>query len=495
MTPRTNVLIVDDQPENLLTLEAVLEPLGQNLVRAESGEAALRRLLQDDFALILLDIQMPGLDGFETAELIKARPRTRNLPIIFLTAINKELRHIHRGYETGAVDYLFKPFDPVVLRSKVAVFLDLHDKTEALRLSEERLRLLVEHVEDHAVLWCDADARVATWNAAAERITGLRAPEILGEPFARLYPAGASGRHDPAGHLAIARARGMWHEPEGLRTRADGRFYWASTTVTAVQGSTGELVGYSVVLQDVTERRRTDIALRTRAEALEQINHDLEQFVAVVSEDLAEPLGSVAGSVRELQALGEGLGDEARRLVEDIGDEADAMRARIEDLLRYSRIAQDELQRAPVDCGALVERVLADLGEQGRTQEAAIDVGRLPTVDADERLLSLLFANLLDNALRFADPDAGARVTLHAEADAGLWLFRVSDEGIGLDYGDVERVFELFERVHPDASSGSGIGLTICRRIVERHGGRIWAEPQPEGGTSFVFTLPSAELA
>jgi hypothetical protein len=494
MTPRTNVLIVDDQPENLLTLEAVLEPLGQNLVRAESGEAALRRLLQDDFALILLDIQMPGLDGFETAELIKARPRTRNIPIIFLTAINKELRHIHRGYETGGVDYLFKPFDPVVLRSKVAVFLDLHDKTEALRLSEERLRLLVEHVEDHAVIWCDADARVATWNAGAERITGLREPEILGEPFARLYPPESSGRHDPAGHLAIARARGMWHEPEGLRTRADGRFYWASTTVTAVQGSGGELVGYSVLVQDVTERRRTDIALRNRAEALEQINHDLEQFVAVLSEDLGEPLGSIAGSVRELQAADE-LGDAARKLVDGIGAETEGMRARIEDLLRYSRVAQDELQRAPVDCAAVVERALADLAEQGRSPGASIEVGPLPTVDADEELLSLVFANLLDNALRYADPELGARVTVHAEADAGLWLFRVSDEGIGLDYGDVERVFELFERVHPDAYPGSGIGLTICRRIVERHGGRIWAEPQPEGGTSFVFTLPSAEPA
>ncbi len=495
MTARANVLIVDDQPENLLALEAVLEPLGQNLVRAESGEAALRRLLQDDFALILLDIQMPGLDGFETAELIKARPRTRNVPIIFLTAINKELRHIHRGYETGGVDYLFKPFDPVVLRSKVAVFLDLHDKTEALRLSEERLRLLVEHVEDHAVIWCDADARVATWNAGAERVTGLREAEILGEPFARLYPPGSSGRHDPAGHLAIARARGMWHEPEGLRTRADGRFYWASTTVTAVQGSGGELVGYSVLVQDVTERRRTDIALRTRAEALEQINHDLEQFVAVVSEDLGEPLESIAGSVRELQALGQRLEDGARQLVDGIGAETDGMRARVEDLLRYSRVAQDELQRTSVDCASVVERALAQLAEQGRSADASIDVGPLPTVDADEELLSLVFTNLLDNALRYADPELGARVAVHAEADGGLWLFRVSDEGIGLDYGDVERVFELFERVHPDAYPGSGIGLTICRRIVERHGGRIWAEPQPEGGTSFVFTLPTAELA
>ena len=130
---RPSVLLVDDRPENLLALTAVLEPLDVRLKTAGSGEAALRALLGEDFAVVLLDVQMPGLNGFDTARLIKARERSRHIPIIFLTAINKEDQYVFRGYEVGAVDYLFKPFNPDVLRSKVAVFVDLHHARERLR--------------------------------------------------------------------------------------------------------------------------------------------------------------------------------------------------------------------------------------------------------------------------------------------------------------------------------------------------------------------------
>jgi signal transduction histidine kinase len=135
-----SILLVDDRPENLLALEAILEPLGQRLVRATSGEEALRHLLVQDFALILLDVQMPGMNGFEAAELIKARERSRAIPIIFLTAINKEDAYVFRGYEVGAVDYLFKPFNPDVLRSKVSVFVEMHHRREQLRHQEQQLR-------------------------------------------------------------------------------------------------------------------------------------------------------------------------------------------------------------------------------------------------------------------------------------------------------------------------------------------------------------------
>ena len=137
---RANLLLVDDRPQNLTALEAILEPLGHNLVSVNSGEAALKELLIREFACILLDVQMPDLDGFETAELIKQRERTSHIPIIFLTAISKEERHVFRGYSAGAVDYMFKPFDPDILRSKVAVFVELWEKTEQLKRQSELLR-------------------------------------------------------------------------------------------------------------------------------------------------------------------------------------------------------------------------------------------------------------------------------------------------------------------------------------------------------------------
>jgi len=136
----SNILLVDDRSENLLALEAILEPLGHRLVSVISGEEALRQLLREEFAVILLDVQMPGLDGFETAELIKRRDRTRHVPILFLTAISKDAQHVFRGYQTGAVDYIFKPFDPEILRSKVAVFIELHEQRQELARHEELLR-------------------------------------------------------------------------------------------------------------------------------------------------------------------------------------------------------------------------------------------------------------------------------------------------------------------------------------------------------------------
>ena len=189
----TKILLVDDRPENLLALEAILEPLGQELLYAHSGEDALRRLLHEDVAVILLDVQMPILDGFETAALIKQRERTRHIPIIFVTAISKDDEHVFRGYETGAVDYVFKPFNPDVLRSKVAVFIELHEKTEQLqrqtellkdqelaevrRESEERYRFLAEAQPDQ--IWTALPNGELDY--VNQRATRLLRAAVLGE--------------------------------------------------------------------------------------------------------------------------------------------------------------------------------------------------------------------------------------------------------------------------------------------------------------------------
>ena len=185
--PIVNLLLVDDHEENLVALRAILEPLGENLVSANSGEEALRALLHHDFACILLDVQMPGLDGFDTAELIKQRERSKTIPIIFLTAISKEERHVFRGYSAGAVDYLFKPFDPEVLRSKVAVFIELHRKTAELkrqgellrerdvaeerRVSEDRYRQLADAMPQ--IVWAaDREGRATYYNRRWFEYTG-----------------------------------------------------------------------------------------------------------------------------------------------------------------------------------------------------------------------------------------------------------------------------------------------------------------------------------
>ena len=180
MVQKAKILLVDDRPENLLALEAILSALDQTLVRASSGEEALKALLTDDFAVILLDVQMPGMDGFETAAHIKRRERTRDIPIIFLTAINHGPHHTFRGYAAGAVDYISKPFDPWVLRAKVSVFVELYMKNCQLREQAALLRLQLEGggkatagggAKEPAGLLAELSARLAAVEEQAEALS------------------------------------------------------------------------------------------------------------------------------------------------------------------------------------------------------------------------------------------------------------------------------------------------------------------------------------
>src|SRR3954453_2692220 len=182
---QASVLLVDDQPENLVALSAVLEPLGQDLVHASSGEEALKLLLKQEFALILLDVQMPGPDGFETAALIKQRERTRHIPIIFVTAVSKDTEHVFRGYSEGAVDYLLKPYDPAVLRSKVAVFVELYEQTAALEESEERFRTAFVNAPSGMAVVAP-EGRILQVNRALADMVGRSQEDLVGSRWESL---------------------------------------------------------------------------------------------------------------------------------------------------------------------------------------------------------------------------------------------------------------------------------------------------------------------
>src|SRR4051812_5703575 len=208
------ILLVDDRAENLLALEAILEPLGQTLVRAQSGEEALRHLLDREFAVILLDVQMPGLNGFETARMIKARERTKHIPIIFLTAISKDESYVFEGYSVGAVDYMAKPFQPAILRSKVQVFVELYLQQRRITEQEQRLHeverkeLELRHMGEllqsearfreivgtamDAIIVFDADGKIALVNRAAEQMFATTSADAVGGAITRFFPEGMS---------------------------------------------------------------------------------------------------------------------------------------------------------------------------------------------------------------------------------------------------------------------------------------------------------------
>ena len=385
MSTEDAVLIVDDRPDNLLALEAVLEPLDVRVVRASSGAEALKRLLTEEFAVILLDVQMPGLDGFETARLIKGREKTRHVPIIFLTAISREVEHQLRGYGSGAVDYLSKPFEPVVLQSKVSVFVALHRQT---RLIAEQKDLLARRLE---------------------------------------------------------------------------------------------------------ELHRAQAALARQSAELERSNAELERFALVASHELREPLLVLSGLL-ELVADRQGRRHDGESA--DLVDRARAGVTRIcellDRLLDYARVTGAGFEPTTVPLDEVLGEAREELAGRIEETDARVTADPLPTVSGDPWQLRNLFVHLLDNALRYRAGPPEVHVGLSRRD--GQWVVSVTDNGVGMSDDQLARLFTVFTRLHPvDGRPGAGLGLALCRRVVERHGGSIWAESVPGKGTTVSFSLPAGE--
>jgi PAS domain S-box-containing protein len=260
----TNILIVDDQEQNLTALEAVLEPLGQRLVRARSGEEALLALLKEDFALILLDVQMPDMDGFQTATLVKQREKTRHIPIIFLTALSKELHHVFRGYSAGGVDYVVKPFDPMILRSKVSVFVDLYRTARQLRESEERFRTAFANAPIGVIL-ASPDAEIIQVNRALANLLGYREGDLAGKPVADiLHPDERAAAMDEFAKVVSGETASPFHR-EMRHLRSDGVPVWTMLNSSVVRDAAGEPLHVIAQVEDITERKEAERERAARA--------------------------------------------------------------------------------------------------------------------------------------------------------------------------------------------------------------------------------------
>jgi len=368
--------------------------------------------------------------------------------------------------------------------------------------AEERYRTLVNALEEGVVLM-EPDGRVAGANPAAKRIVG-------GEP-AELDPervVDADGRPLPPAvwPATITRLTGAPCTRRELGIRhPDATVTWVLVSTHALRSDEHDRGPYPVVVSfaDITAQRRAvaELAgahreLERRAVELERSNADLAQFAAVASHDLSEPLRTVASYLGLLRRRHGGeLGRDADAFIDHAVDAAQRMRALIDDLLAYARVGRGEEARgAPVDLGETVAATLRSLAPAVAEARASVHVGPLPAVTGDAPLLGQLFQNLLANALKFRG-ERPLEVRVSAERARRAWRFRVADNGIGVDPAAAEQIFGMFQRGGEDeegSRGGTGIGLAICRRIVERHGGRIWVEPTPGGGATFRFTIPDA---
>ena len=509
-----SVLLVDDRPANLVALEATLAPLGVRTVSAVSGPEALRRLLAEEFALVLLDVQMPGMDGFETATLMKRHPRTAHVPVIFVTAIHREPAHLFRGYERGAVDYLTKPFDPNILRSKVRVFVDLFVKERQLReqsallheresrdrehRTEERFRALLDSMP--LCVWAlGADGTPVYANRSWLEYAGADAGAQ--GPMAALHP-----EDEPAVRTDVQMAlqRGQPIELEyRLRSARDGSYRWHAVRFLPQRDPEGIVTGWIGTATDIENFKRAqdahaDLAVKEREarEAAEAANRAKDEFLATLSHELRTPLNAMVGWTHMLRSRTLSA-DKEQKALETIERNARAQAELIEDILDVSRIIAGKLRIEihPVDLPSIVDVAVDAVRPAAEAKGIVLErrTGELPErFTGDAVRLQQAIWNLLSNAIKFTP--AGGRVELDVGADEKQVIVQVTDTGCGISPEFKPYVFDRFRQL--DSSSkrthgGLGIGLAIVRHVVELHGGTVSCESAgPERGATFTLRLP-----
>lgn len=405
------ILLVDDREDNLLSIETILEPDGYKFVKANSGRQALKILLQEfDFAMILMDVKMPNLNGFETAALIYEREKLKHIPIIFITANNFGDDNIFKGYQAGAVDYIYKPINPGVLRAKVTVLIDLYKKNRQLLAQEQRLVAINKNLE----------LEIKERKASEEKVKQLNRQ----------------------------------------------------------------------LLENIA--------------SLESANKDLDRFAFMASHDLQEPLRKIRMfSDRLFLKYQDLLDDDGKTNILRIQKAAERMQNLITDILTFSKISVDKAAFVETNINTLIDEVLVDLDEEIRSKNASVTVGKIPLLSVNPGLIKPLFQNLIGNALKYSKQDSPPRITIAAESLSNVngksvkefsdkfCKILIQDNGIGFDQKYAEEIFGMFKRLHHNSEfQGTGIGLALCKKIVEQHKGYISARSKLNEGSTFIISLP-----
>jgi PAS domain S-box-containing protein len=509
-TESESLLLVDDRPENLLALRAILEVSRYRLLTATSGDEALKIALREQLTVVLLDVVMPDMDGFEVAHHLKEVERTRDIPILFLTAAATDVQQIYRAYEVGAVDYIVKPLDPEVVRKKVAVFVDLvrqrrqieqqaavlreADRRQyELKLAElrvagdRRYRKLVEGI-DHAIGWTmDETLRFTFVSQRASRILGYPLDQFLEHGFwsAHLHSEDCEA---VLGMFRRALAEGVELVANHRMLAADGRTLWFHTGVSGERmdgNEAAELHGISVDISDL--KHAEEEALRA--------THVREELLAIVAHDLRNPLSSIRTSAAMLERLAERTKEAPlEKTARTIMRSAERMDRLISDLLDFALIQAERLviEHEVIGAVGLIHETLEMFKPLAAEKEVRLDASGSDDLllHCDRQKVLQILSNLVGNAVKFT-PEKGT-VDVRLDRAGGDALFAISDTGPGMSEAEMSRIWDRYWQAKRRSGGGVGLGLSIAKGLVEAHAGRIWVESELGVGTTFYFTIPLA---
>jgi PAS domain S-box-containing protein len=503
-TPEPNKLRVLHVEDNLLDAELVAQALGKGgfsfSVLVVQTEAEFERELRGQIPdVVLADYNLPQWQGMEALGVL--RHKGLDIPLILVSGALGDVTAVE-CIKRGATDYVLKDG---LARLPEAIRRALREKRlrerqersdAALRESQAQLEALVHSAMD-AIVTVDEDQNIVMFNAAAEKMFRCLRVEALGQPVGRFIPqrfrAAHSAQVSKFGETGAANR--TMNKLGALRAlRADGEEFPMEASISRTQ--VGGRMLFTVIVRDITERDRAEKKLAENMAELARSNADLEQFAYVASHDLQEPLRMVAAYTQLLAERYRGkLDANADKFLGYASEGALRMQSLIQDLLVFSRVGRVGAARGKVDCDAAMEEVLVTLGPAIHESGAVVRHGALPVVWADRSQIVQVLQNLVGNAIKFHGEEPPV-ISVQAEKTGGQWLFSVSDNGISIAPESAQSIFTVFQRLHTRAEyPGNGIGLAICKKIIERYGGKIWVESQVGRGSTFKFTVPCDGLA
>ncbi|MBS1526203.1 MAG: PAS domain S-box protein [Bacteroidetes bacterium] len=411
---------------------------------------------------------------------------------------------MERGDELGKLAHAFNIMEQYVQQtyeeleamvdertSALSEEIRLRETTEAsLRESRQRYHLMINEVKDYAIIMLDAEGKILVWNQGAERIKGYTEKEILGKSFSLFYTPSDIENQKPQ-HLLKRAAKEGRVEDVGWRVRKDGSKFWADVVLTPIYNY-GELTGFAKVTRDITERKKLEDEVAVRTAQLEASNKELEAFSYSVSHDLRTPLRAVSGySVMLKEDYEEKLDAEGLRIINNIIINARIMGTLIDELLAFSRLGKKELTLTNVNMQQLAGLVTSELLHNETDGKYRVSIGALPVATADQAMIKQVLMNLVSNALKYSSKQADPVIEIGGSEDENETIYYVKDNGVGFDMAYAGKLFGVFQRLHSqDEFEGTGVGLALVKRIIDKHSGKVWAEAEEDKGAKFYFSLP-----